>query len=77
LAFAEDDTTPPEWESGWPFGSSVSDKEFNLRVKSNENGIVYYVSLEDGAPAPSADQVKKVGMPLVVRFPLAERQAWL
>lgn len=60
-AWAEDDTTPPEWASGYPQAAKISDKEFSLKVKSNEDGKAYYVRLDhntDPSSAPSAAQVK-------------------
>ena len=53
----EEDTTPPEWASGFPKKSNISDKEFDLGVWGNENGTAYYVRLDDGATAPTAEQV--------------------
>lgn len=59
-AFADDaDTTPPEWQTDYPNAGRICDALFSLKVKSNENGNVYFVRLPDGASPPTAQQVKE------------------
>jgi len=52
------DSTPPEWVSGYPSVANIGSNSFDLKVKINESGKVYYAVLNDGASAPTAAQVK-------------------
>jgi hypothetical protein len=52
------DTTPPDWAATWPQAAALSTTSLTVRAKTNEAGIAYVVVLPDGAPAPTAAQVK-------------------
>jgi hypothetical protein len=52
------DTTPPAWTATWPQADALSTSSLTVRARTNEAGTAYYVVLPDGAPAPTAAQVK-------------------
>ena len=52
------DDTPPINEYGTPSANSISQTQFRLHTGINEAGTIYYVVVLDGAPAPSAAEVK-------------------
>lgn len=52
------DSTPPAWTQGYPKVANISENGFTLLSKINEDGLVYYVVLADGAASPSAAEVK-------------------
>jgi CotH kinase protein/Chitobiase/beta-hexosaminidase C-terminal domain/Lamin Tail Domain len=52
------ETTPPTWIATWPQAAPLSTTSLSVRAHTNETGTAYYVILPDGAPAPSAAQVK-------------------
>ena len=49
--------TPPEFDET-PSTSSVAQTKFTLNADINEEGIIYYVVVADGASAPSSEEVK-------------------
>ncbi|MBC9783577.1 DUF4347 domain-containing protein [Heliobacterium chlorum] len=55
---AAPDTTPPNWAATYPKEGTLTDNSANVLAKSNESGKAYYVVLPNGAPAPTAAQVK-------------------
>lgn len=52
------DTTAPHFSNAYPQTVNVTYNQFELKVKINEGGTMYYVVLTDGANVPSAAQVK-------------------
>ena len=52
------DIAAPDFTSGYPNITNLTDVQFDLVVNQNENGKVYYVVLVDGVTAPSSAQVK-------------------
>jgi hypothetical protein len=48
----------PSWTSGYPKAENPSPAGFTAKVNLSDPGIAYYVVLPNGAPAPSALQVK-------------------
>ena len=52
------DSTPPAWISGYPQLANTGSTSFDLKVKINESGKVYYGVLADGASAPTPVEVK-------------------
>ncbi len=52
------DTTPPNWESGYPQIANIGSTSFDLKVKINESGKVYYAVVSDGSAALTSAQVK-------------------
>jgi hypothetical protein len=52
------DSTPPVLAPGYPAITRVLQTSVDLLIKTNENGKVYYVVLDNAAPAPTAAQVK-------------------
>ncbi|WP_204758288.1 S-layer homology domain-containing protein, partial [Heliomicrobium gestii] len=52
------DTTPPDWAATYPKAGTITDTSANVLAKANESGRAYYVVLPNGAPAPTATQVK-------------------
>lgn len=53
------DNTPPVFGQGYPTAANITQTSFDLLVRTNENGKAYYVILGNGAPAPTAVQVKE------------------
>ena len=51
------DTDPPVLQSGFPKMVNVEDFSMQVQVKIDEPGTAYYVVLQDGAAAPSTDQI--------------------
>jgi hypothetical protein len=52
------DTTAPGWTATWPQAVQASPTSITVRARTDEAGSAYYVVLPDGAPAPTAAQVK-------------------
>jgi hypothetical protein len=52
------DLTPPVYVSGYPKAGTVNASSAEIKVKADENGNAYFVSLPLGAAAPSSEQVK-------------------
>lgn len=52
------DTLAPVFDAGYPNASAVADNKFNLNVRMNEAGKVFYVVLANGSPAPDVATVK-------------------
>jgi hypothetical protein len=52
------DTAPPDWVANWPKAQRVSPTSIMVRVRTNEKGAAHCIVLPEGAPAPSAAQVK-------------------
>jgi autotransporter-associated beta strand protein len=52
------DTTPPSWVSGWPKADTATTNGFTARARIDEAGMAYFVVVNNGAPTPSAAQVK-------------------
>lgn len=52
------DTTPPTWFANWPKAQRVSPTSMIVRARTNETGAGYFVVVPNGAPAPTAAQVK-------------------
>ena len=48
----------PAFETGYPMASNISKENFEIKVKTDKAGKVYYVVLSDGATAPTAAEVK-------------------
>ena len=51
------DTTPPSFESG-PTINNKGANNFDIAATLDEGGTIYYVALNDGAAAPTAEEVK-------------------
>jgi len=52
------DITPPSWVLTWPKADTATTSGFTVRARTDENGTAYYVVVVNGAPAPSAAEVK-------------------
>jgi len=53
------DNTPPVFGQGYPTTANITQTSLDLLIRTNENGKAYYVILGNGAPAPTALQVKE------------------
>jgi endonuclease I len=54
----EEDANAPTFISGYPITDNLTEIGFDIKVKINEPGKVYYVILEEGTDAPSIAEVK-------------------
>ncbi|MDH5731811.1 MAG: cadherin repeat domain-containing protein, partial [Gammaproteobacteria bacterium] len=52
------DEIPPVFESGFPLVDNIGESEAELKIQMNELGTVYFVIVESGADAPTAQQVR-------------------
>lgn len=52
------DTTAPTFATDYPKADNITATGFDLKIQTNEDGKAYFVVLNAGATAPSADQVK-------------------
>lgn len=51
------DNTAPAWISGYPTNSNLAASSFKLKVNVNEDGIIYYIVVNNGGTAPNSSQV--------------------
>lgn len=58
LSYSTDDVTPPTFISGYPNASNITASGFDLLTQLNEPGKTYFVTIENGLPAPTSIQVK-------------------
>jgi hypothetical protein len=52
------DVTAPEFAQDYPQAKNIKETAFDLFVKSNEAGIVYYILIANDAMAPTATEIK-------------------